>query len=189
MKSHVNARPRERVLVFVERVAGDIGIDEVERPAGLAFEGFFEAQHAGLFGALRLMTRDAAEAEDVMQEAFTRVFERWDRVAAMDDPVGYLYRSAFNVFRSRRRRAGVAVRRGLQHATDQDRITQAEQRLAILQAMRALTPRQRAAIVATEVLGYSSEEAARLLGVRASTVRVLAARARAVIKNEIGERP
>src|SRR5439155_24342480 len=79
--------------------------------AGLSFEEFFTAEHRGLYGALVLVTRSSPEAEEVMQDAFLRVWERWDRVAGLDDPVGYLYRTAMNVFRSRRRRVLVALRR------------------------------------------------------------------------------
>src|SRR5436189_41522 len=76
-----------------------------------SFEEFFSAEHRGLYGALVLVTRSSHEAEEVMQDAFLRVWERWDRVAALDDPVGYLYRTAMNLFRSRRRRVLVALRR------------------------------------------------------------------------------
>jgi RNA polymerase sigma-70 factor (ECF subfamily) len=60
----------------------------------LAFEEFFETEREGLFRALLLVTHDYAEAEDLMQEAFVRVWERWDRVGTLDEPVGYLFRTA-----------------------------------------------------------------------------------------------
>jgi DNA-directed RNA polymerase specialized sigma24 family protein len=44
------------------------------------------------------------------------------------------------------------------------------------------SPRERAAIVVTGYLGYSSEEAGRLLGIRAATVRALTSRARATLR-------
>jgi hypothetical protein len=49
-------------------------------------------------------------------------------------------------------------------------------------AARAAHPRERAAIVVTAYLGYSSEEAGRLLGIRSNTVRVLTGRARAALR-------
>src|SRR5690349_8376946 len=74
------------------------------------FEDFFSQHHLRLFRAVWLLTRNRHEAEEVMQDAFLRTWERWDRVSAMPDPVGYLYRTAMNLFRSRRRRAAVALR-------------------------------------------------------------------------------
>ena len=78
-----------------------------------SFEGFFAAERARLFGALIVMTDNRAEAEEILQDAFLKVWERWERVAGMDEPVGFLYRTAMNLFRKRLRRAGVAVRKAV----------------------------------------------------------------------------
>jgi len=45
-----------------------------------------------------------------MQEAFLRLWERWDRVSRVEDPTAYLFRTEMNVFRNRYRRAWLAVR-------------------------------------------------------------------------------
>jgi hypothetical protein len=52
----------------------------------VTFEGFFEDQKERLLRILSVITGSRAEAEDLAQEAFTRVFERWETVAAMEDP-------------------------------------------------------------------------------------------------------
>ncbi len=78
-----------------------------------SFEAFYETTYRRLFTALCLVTCDRYEAEEIAQEAFVRVFERWDRVGGLDDPTGYLFRVAMNVFRGRYRRASLALRRSL----------------------------------------------------------------------------
>lgn len=50
-----------------------------------SFEVFFRARHGDLFTALWPVTRDRQGAEEIMQDAFLRVWERWDRVAALED--------------------------------------------------------------------------------------------------------
>jgi DNA-directed RNA polymerase specialized sigma24 family protein len=45
-----------------------------------------------------------------------------------------------------------------------------------------LSPRQRAALVLLDMYGYGSEEAARAMGIRPSTVRALATQGRAVLR-------
>ena len=150
-----------------------------------AFERFFAGNRDRLHAALWLITRDAHEAEEIAQETFVRVWERWDRVGALDDPDGYLFRSAMNVFRNRRRRAKVALRRIVGTDPTQDRLAAVEERDAVSRALATLTPRQRAAIVLTDLLDMTSEDAARALGVRPSTVRVLAARARAALRDRM----
>src|SRR5256885_11189845 len=82
--------------------------DPVEPSEPPAFEEFFEAEHSGLYGALVLITRDRHEAEELMQDAFLPLWQRWDRVSRLDDPTGYLYRTALYISHSRRRRAAVA---------------------------------------------------------------------------------
>ena len=61
-----------------------------------SFEDFFEAESPALFLRLCLITGNRHEAEEVMQDAFLSLFERWDRVRDMEDPTGYLYRTAFH---------------------------------------------------------------------------------------------
>src|ERR687896_458571 len=151
------------------------------------FEDFFELHYVRLFRALWLIARDSSEAEDVMQEAFLRLWERWDRVSAMEDPAGYLYRTAMNLFRSRRRRALVAVRRAVTEPFARDELAAVEGRDVVRRALASLTPRQRAVVVLLHVLGLTSSEAATALGIRPSTVRVLAGRARTTMKRELEE--
>lgn len=147
----------------------------------LAFEDFFETERARLFRALLLVTHDSAEAEDLMQEAFVRVWERWDRIARIEDPVGYLYRTAMNLHRSAIRRALTAGKRALRPPAGRDPFDEVAARDEAVRSLAMLTPRQRAAVVVTELLGYSSKEASAILGVRPGTVRTLTSQARAAL--------
>ena len=76
-----------------------------------------------------------------------------------------------NVFRKRLRRAGLALRRTLALAPDPAPFSEIDEQQDVVAALAELTPRQRAALVLTDVLDFSSEEAARALGVTAGTVR------------------
>lgn len=158
---------------------------------GQTFEAFFADQNARLLRALYLLCGDAAEAEDLMQDAFMKVWERWDRVAAMDDPEGYLFRTGMNLWRSRGRRAMRAARRLalLRRPESLDPSSTVDDHDVVMRALAELTPRQRAAIVVTELLEYPPTEAARVLGVRPSTVRALTSQGRATMKRhlEVGD--
>ena len=157
-------------------------------PSELAgsFEELVHAEYPGLYGALRLITRDRGEAEDLAQEAFLKVWERWDRVQNMDDPAGYLYRTALNLYRKRLRRASVAIRRAVGLAARRDELVDVETHDQVLRALRTLTPRQRVSIVLVDLLDYSSEDAAQVMGIKAATVRVLASQARAALRRNAG---
>lgn len=151
----------------------------------LAFEAFFEDEKDRLLRALYLITGSAGEAEDLAQEAFTRLYERWASVSDMDDPAGYLHRTAMNLLRSQLRRAKVAVRRAAGLGPDEDVFERVDDRDVATRALASLTPRQRAALVLTEGLGYSGEEAGRLLGIKASTVWALTHQARASLRGTV----
>jgi RNA polymerase sigma-70 factor, ECF subfamily len=159
----------------------------VEAPR--SFEDFFEAERARLFGALTLVTGNRFEAEEIMQDAFLRLWERWARVSSMDDPSGFLFRTAMNVFRNRYRRAALALRRVASIAPTEDVLATVEDRDVVVRALRELTATQRAAVVLTSYAGFTSEEAGRALGMKATTVRTLATRARAAIRGRVGDRP
>jgi RNA polymerase sigma-70 factor (ECF subfamily) len=143
-----------------------------------SFESFYLGRYEAVCSAIWLVTRDRQETEEIVQEAFLKIWERWERVRDLEDPAGYLYRTAMNVWRSRGRRAAVAIRRTVRAVPPPDAMDEVDARDAVIRALAPLTPRQRAALVLTELLGLNSEEAGRALGVRPSTIRVLAARAR-----------
>jgi RNA polymerase sigma-70 factor, ECF subfamily len=162
----------EPLHLVVETAVGPLG-------AARSFEIFYDAESQTLFRRLWLVTGNRSEAEELMQDAFLKVWERWERVDAMDDPVGYLYRTAMNLFRKRYRRAMVAIRRSVGLAPSRDDFADADDREAVRQVLSTLPPRQRAALVLTELLDFSPNEAGSALGVQASTIRSLSHQGRA----------
>jgi RNA polymerase sigma-70 factor (ECF subfamily) len=150
-----------------------------------AFEDFFRGQTRDLYAHLCLITGNRAEAEELAQDAFLKVWERWDRVADMDKPVGYLYRTAMNLFRKRYRTVVIALRKAVSVELREDEFATAEDRSLVASALAQLAPRQRAALVLTELIGFSSEEAGPMLGVSPGTVRSLASQGRAAMKHHL----
>jgi RNA polymerase sigma-70 factor (ECF subfamily) len=146
-----------------------------------SFEDFFRGEHHRLHQALFAITGSRQEAEDIGQEAFLRLWERWDRVGGLDDPVGYLHRTAVNVYRDRSRRLLLAMKRAVGMAPPPNEYAAVEARSVTASVLGQLPPRQRAALVLTEGLGYSAEEAGRLLGIKGSTVRALRYQARSAL--------
>lgn len=147
-----------------------------------SFVEFFRAEQLGLHRVLFAITGSRPEAEDIGQEAFLKVWERWDRVSQMDDPSGYLHRTAINVFRDRSRRLVLAMRRAARVSPRADEYDAVEARSVAASVLGSLPPRQRAAIVLTEALGYSAEEAGKVLGIKGSTVRALHFQARSALR-------
>jgi len=147
-----------------------------------SFEELFLDQHDRLYRALYFITGNAADAEELMQDAFLKLWERWDTIDRIEDPTAYLFRVALNGFRMRIRRARVAARRLVPISESHDPYDDVDLQEDIRRMLLGLPPRQRAALVLTEIFGYRSEQAAEILGIRPSTVRVLASQGRAALR-------
>ena len=84
----------------------------------------------------------------------------------------------------RRRRALTALRKLVPASEAPDAFLEAEMRADVRQLLLGVTPRQRAALVLVDLLGYSSEQAAHIMRVRPSTVRALATQGRRALRTE-----
>jgi RNA polymerase sigma factor (sigma-70 family) len=171
------------------RAEGEVVRLPIERVEAWArFDTFFAEEHERLFKALYFVTGNRHDAEELMQDAFLRLWERWDDIGSIADPTGYLFRVALNGFRMRRRRATTALRKVTPVVEERDGFLEAEMRADVRQLLLRLTPRQRAALLLVDLLGYPSEQAARILRVRPSTVRALATQGRRALRATEGAR-
>ncbi len=156
---------------------------ETERVDARAhFDAFVEEEHERLYKALYFVTGSREDAEDLSQDAFMKLWERWDTIDQIEDPTGYLFRVALNGFRMRRRRTAMALRRHVPVPDTRDEFVEAEVRADVRSLLLGLTPRQRAALLLVDLLGYPSEKAAGILRVRPSTVRNLASQGRKALR-------
>lgn len=154
-----------------------------EAPADpTSFEELFLGVHDRLYRALYFVTGSSADAEELMQDAFLKLWERWDRIDTIEDPVAYLFRVALNGVRMHARRARMAASKVMPTVGSRDPFDDVNVREDVRRMLRGISPRQRAAIVLTDIFGYSSEQAATIMGIRPTTVRVLASQGRAALR-------
>jgi len=115
-----------------------------------------------------LVLHDRGRAEEVTQDAFLRLYERWRGVSAIEHPEAWVRRVAV--------RAAVrsAQRTRLRTAPppDEDRPTWDElPDVDLARAVASLAPQQRAAVALYYLDDLKVEDVARHLGVSASTVK------------------
>jgi RNA polymerase sigma-70 factor, ECF subfamily len=160
-------------------------VEAVEAEHTQAFEDFFDAQYERLLRVLFLATGDRHEAEDLAQEAFVRVYERWSRVGGLENPAGYLYRVALNARRSRLRRMRVAAAKALRlrPVPPPDPEESADDRVSVQRALATLPAGQREAVVLIEWLGLTDAEAGEVLGLSPGAVRTRLHRARSALRD------
>jgi RNA polymerase sigma-70 factor (sigma-E family) len=155
----------------------------------------FHAHHLELVRLATLLVGDRPTAEDVVQDVFTRLHARWDRVTGRD-VLPYARASVVNGCRSVQRRRRIARRLGgaREPAPRQETAESAESaalvaedRRRVLAALAALPPRRQEVLVLRYYLGLSEAEIASVLGIAPGTVKSTAARGLVALARRIGE--
>jgi RNA polymerase sigma factor (sigma-70 family) len=149
------------------------------------FERFFRGSYDRLVRALVPTTRSVDAAEELVQEAMARAYDRWARVSTMESPTGYVYATAVNLHRRQFRRRLMHLRTQERPAVAQDPADLAMARADLLAAVGRLPREQRDAVMLVDWLGLDSATAGRLLGIEASSVRARTHRARHTLERAI----
>src|SRR5262245_19322906 len=128
--------------------------------------------YASLVRLACLLVDDRGAGEEIVQEAFVRVYQAWDRV---EQPLVYLRSTVLNLARSRMRRRQVARRRVEPVApagpsVDEQLVLLDDQR-DVLVALRSLPARQRECLVLRYYLDLTESQIAATLGISNGSVK------------------
>lgn len=138
-----------------------------------------------------LLCGDRDQAEDVVAEAFARVFPQWRR-GQVSEPYAYLRRAVLNEVTSRGRRRVLEVReehRRLRHGRVDGPLDEfVAERDVVVQALRRLPLRQRAVLVLRFYDDLPEREVANILGLSVGTVKSHSARGLERLRTELEER-
>ncbi|MEO1060402.1 MAG: sigma factor-like helix-turn-helix DNA-binding protein [Actinomycetota bacterium] len=132
-----------------------------------SFEDFYVELHPRLIAALAATCGDLDLARDAADEAAARALERWDRVEAMANPQGWVYRVAINQVRRKARRRDLE-RRVLRREHPPEPVPGPAGEVWHL--VEGLSRRQREAVVLRHVLMLREPEIGRVMGVTRGTV-------------------
>ena len=145
--------------------------------AAIDFDAFYRAEYGPMVRLARGLVDTSECAEEIAQDAFAQVFERWER---LDSPGGYLRTAVVNGARSELRKREVRRRVGLGHP----RQVPAE-RDYLVDALDRLPPKRKTALVLRFYAGLSEREIAETMGVRPGTVKSLVSRGLAELREVI----
>src|SRR5207344_759734 len=107
-----------------------------------------------VFKALYFVTGNRSDAAELMQDAFLKLWERWDTIDRIDDPTAYLFRVALNGSRMRARSARRAAKRIVAPTSEFDPFDEIDVREDVHRMLLELAPRQRAALLLLDLYGY-----------------------------------
>lgn len=173
-----------------DAIAGDAG----------AFRRVIELTSGKLYRVAVHITGDRDDADDVVQEAFIRA---WQRMGELRDPgavVGWLVRVVQNAARDRlraRKRSGSGARAGSGPDPELDpgsasarpdrALADAERDAAVRRAVMALSEKHRVVLLLHEVDGMTAAEIGALLGIATGTVESRLSRGRAGLAKRLAK--
>ena len=156
------------------------GSASAEWDAARAATEIYTAHHDSLLRLARLLVRDDATAEDVVQESFIAMHGAWRGLGDTEKALSYLRQSVVNRSRSVQRHRAVVDRYALEPAPDmpsaEEGAISALERSAVISALRRLPPRQREAVVLRYYADLSESEIAATMGVSRGAVKSHTAR-------------
>ena len=160
-----------------------MGVQQEQSPVTVAdadlFAAFYQAEYSTAVRLTRALGVSTAASEDVVQEAFVRVHERF---FALDNPGGYLRTVIVNLCRDWHRRQG-RERRHLTSVVLAPPVSLGAREL--LDVLARLPYRWRTVLVLRYWADWSEREIATALGCRPGTVKTLAARGLGRLRKEL----
>jgi RNA polymerase sigma-70 factor, ECF subfamily len=151
------------------------------------FAQFVEARESALRRSAWLLTGDWGLAEDLVQTALARSWPRWERINRRDDPEVYVRRVMVNTWTtwSRRRWRGEKASPAVTEVpASGDVAVEVARRLALRDALKALTGRQRAVLVLRVYDDLPESQVAQMLNCSVGTVKSAMSRALARLRDD-----
>lgn len=151
------------------------------------FAEFVIARERALQRSAWLLTGDWALAEDLVQTALVRSWPRWERIRRRDNPEIYVRKVMVNTWLTwsrrkwRQEQASASVP---DSPAPGDHAAETATRVAVQQALAALTPRQRAVLVMRIFDDMPETDVAKALGLAVGTVKSTTAQALARLRQD-----
>jgi RNA polymerase sigma-70 factor (sigma-E family) len=157
------------------------------RPSDGEFTEFAHASWASLYRTAYLLLGDAAEAEDLVQTALAKTYAAWPKVRDVNAAPGYARTVLVNTASSWFRKRSWRNERPTEALPDIIEERDPSDRPAVMDALAALPPRQRAVIVLRYYEDLSVAQAASTLDISEGTVKSQTSDALARLRTLLGD--
>lgn len=154
------------------------------------FDAFFRDTFVPVARAAALVSRDFGVGQEVAQEAFARLYERWPRIESAEHARRFAYRVAINLARSHLRKHLRVTLSGLDPSPRVQRTQPGvDEWVSLRDALGKISPRQRAVVVLIDYVGMDAAEAAEILRIASGTVRAHLMRGRRALRRSLALPP
>lgn len=140
-------------------------------------ERIYHAEAVSLVRLARVFTDDRNGAEDIVQEAFIRLFHSADRITNRSKSAAYLRSIVLNLARDQNRRGLMSLRHQdamIDRRTPEqpfEQVARTESKAEVLEALGSLSPRQRDCLVLRYYMELSEKEIAGTLDISPNSVK------------------
>jgi RNA polymerase sigma-70 factor (sigma-E family) len=140
----------------------------------------------------RLFTDDRTGAEDIVQEAFIRLYHAVDRIQDDEKSAAYLRSIVLNLARDHNRRGLLSLRHQdsmIDRRTPdvpEDRVVRSENQSEVIDALNDLSPRQRDCLVLRFYMDLSEKQIASTLAISPNSVKTHCQRGMAALAAVLG---
>lgn len=186
----ITAAPRIGLLLALE-LASDRSEGSEERRTALI--EMFESEGRALVRLARIFTDDTNAAEDLVQEAFIRLYRSMGAINDRRKSAAYLRSIVLNLCRDHNRR-GLMSLRHLQTSIEvvfvdrpDELLVRTEQQAEVMDALLGLSVRQRECLVLRYYSDMSESEIAATLGISPNSVKTHCRRGMESLRASLGE--
>jgi RNA polymerase sigma-70 factor (sigma-E family) len=155
-------------------------------------ESLYHQEAVTLVRLARLFTDDRTGAEDIVQEAFIRLYHAADRIRDTDRSAAYLRSIVLNLARDHNRRGLLSLRHQdsmIDRRTPEmpeERVVRTESENEVIEALNALSPRQRDCLVLRFYMDLTEKQIAETLAISPNSVKTHCQRGMAVLSLVLG---
>jgi RNA polymerase sigma-70 factor (ECF subfamily) len=146
-----------------------------------AFDAFYTGTSRRVLHQMYAMTGNLADAQEIVQEAYARAWQRWSAVSTYDDPEAWVRTVAWRLAASRWRKTKNGVAAMLRHGPAEHTPEPSVDNVALVTALRQIPEAQRRTIVLHHLVGRSVAEVAHEMHVPEGTVKARLSRGRAAL--------
>ena len=152
------------------------------------FDAFYAATHRRIVSHISVMTGSLSEAEDCVQEAYARAWQRWAVISTeVESPEAWVRTVATRLAVSSWRKAVNRLKAHRRESVATEVSGMNPDAIAVIAALRKISADQRLAIVLYHYAGRSIEEIAAETGATPSTVKSRLARGRKALVPHLSE--
>lgn len=153
----------------------------------------FEQEGRSLVRLARIFTDDRNAAEDLVQEAFIRLYRSAHRIEEGERAPAYLRSIVMNLCRDHNRRGLMSLRHAsrpqdLERPVEPDQsVVRTEQQAEVIDALLSLSERQRECLALRFYLDMTEAQIAQALGISSNSVKTHCRRGMAAMRDLLGE--